>query len=264
MTCSESQKHVDPFLDNEVDLATAQEMQRHLEECPACESFVADRLALRHCLQTPELRFVPTVDLRSRIHAQLQKEIRPPSAHFNWLQRLQLPNWVLPTLAGAAAVLIFWFGSATFLSQVQSSSGTHNTLSEQLVSNHLRSLVGDHLFDVASSDQHTVKPWFAGKLNFSPPVFDFSDQGFKLIGGRLDYVGGQEVAAVVFQHKKHYINLFVWPRNQSTPLPDTILQNEGFNLYGWVANGLTLWAVTDAEPGALKTFVNLEKQRMAD
>ena len=109
-----------------------------------------------------------------------------------------------------------------------------------------------------------MKPWFAGKLNFSPSVFDFSEQGFKLIGGRLDYVGDQEVAAVVFQHKKHYINLFVWPRNQSSPLPDTILQKEGFNLYGWDANGLTLWAVTDAEPEALKTFVDLEKQRTAE
>src|ERR1700740_343812 len=115
MTCSESQKRVDPFLDNEVDLATALEMQRHLEECSACESFVADRLALRHFLQTPELRFVPTVDLRRRIHAQLQKEIRPPSAHFNWLQRLQFPNWILPTLAGGAAVLIFLFWFAPFL-----------------------------------------------------------------------------------------------------------------------------------------------------
>ena len=91
-------------------------------------------------------------------------------------------------------------------------------------------MAADHLFDVASSDQHTVKPWFAGKLNFSPPVFDLTEQGFKLIGGRLDYVGNIEVAAVVFQHQKHYINLFVWPRNQSNPLPDTIFQREGFNL----------------------------------
>jgi anti-sigma factor RsiW len=264
MTCSEFQKRFDPFLDNEVDVATAQERQRHLEECSACEPFVTDRLALRHCLQTPELRFVPTADLRSRIHARLQKEIRPPSAHFNWLPRLQFPNWILPTLAGAAAVLIFWFGSAPFLSQLRSSNGANSALIEQLVSNHLRSLAADHLFDVASSDQHTVKPWFAGKLNFSPPVYDLSGQGFKLIGGRLDYVGNIEVAAVVFQHQKHYINLFVWPQSQSNPLPDTIFQREGFNLYGWEADGLTIWAVTDAAPETLKAFVQLEKQRMAE
>jgi anti-sigma factor RsiW len=264
MTCSEFQKGIDPFLDNGVDLATAQERQRHLEECADCETFFAGRLALRQCLQTPELRFLPAADLRSEIHAQLRKEIRPPWAHFNWLPRFQFPNWILPTLAGAAAVLIFWFGSTTFLSPGRSSNGANNPLIEQLVSNHLRSLVGNHLFDVASSDQHTVKPWFAGKLNFSPPVFDFSEQGFKLIGGRLDYLGDEEAAAVVFQHQKHYINLFVWPRNQSSPLSDTILRKEGFNLYGWEANGLTIWAVTDAALETLKTFVELEKQRMAE
>jgi anti-sigma factor RsiW len=264
MTSSEFQKRVDPFLDNEVDLATAQEMQRQLEECADCETLFAARLALRHCLQSPELRFVPPEALRKKIHAQLREQIRSPSANFNWLLRLQFPNWILPTLAGAAAVLVFWFGSGTFPSPVRSSNGENNTLIEQLVSNHLRSLVGSHLFDVASSDQHTVKPWFAGKLNFTPPVFDFSDQGFKLIGGRLDYLGNEEVAAVVFQHQKHYINLFVWPQNQSSHLADTILKQDGFNLSGWQADGLTIWAVTDAAPETLKTFVELEKQRMAE
>jgi anti-sigma factor RsiW len=262
MNCSELQECIDPFLDNEVDLTTAQKIQRHLDECAGCEGCFASRLALRHCLQTPQLRLVPMADLRARIHAQLQKEIYPPSTHCNWLPRFQFPNWMLPTLAGAAAVLIFWFGSAPFLSQLRSSSRANGALIEQLVSNHRRSLAADHLFDVASSDQHTVKPWFAGKLNFSPPVFDFSDQAFKLIGGRLDYLGNEEVAAVIYQHQNHYINLFVWPGNQSSPLPDTIFQREGLNLYGWEANGLTFWAVTDASPETLKTFVDLEKQRM--
>ena len=264
MNCSELQECIDRFVDNEVDLATAQKIQRHLDECAGCEGCFASRLALRHCLQTPQLRLVPMADLRARIHAQLQKEIYPPSTHFNWLPRFQFPNWMLPTLAGAAAVLIFWFGAAPFLSQLRSSNGANSSLIEQLVSNHLRSLAADHLFDVASSDQHTVKPWFAGKLNFSPPVFDLSGQGFKLIGGRLDYVGDIEVAAVVFQHQKHYINLFVWPQNQSSHLTDTILQKDGFNLSGWEADGLTIWAVTDAAPETLKTFVELEKQRMAE
>jgi anti-sigma factor RsiW len=264
MTSSEFQKRIDPFLDNEVDLATAQEMQQHLEACADCETLFAARLALRHCLQSPELRFAAPEALRRKIHAQLREEIRSSSANFNWLLRLQFPNWILPTLAGAAAVLIFWFGSATFPSPVRSSNRENNTLIGQLVSNHLRSLVGNHLFDVASSDQHTVKPWFAGKLNFTPPVFDFGDQGFKLIGGRLDYLGNEEVAAVVFQHQKHYINLFVWPQNQSSHLADTILHKDGFNLSGWEADGLTIWAVTDAAPETLKTFVELEKQRMAE
>jgi anti-sigma factor RsiW len=262
MTSSEFQGRIDPFLDNEVDLATAQEMQRHLEECAACETFFAARLALRHCLQNPELRFAAPEALRRKVRAQLRKEIRSYWARCHWLP--QFYNWILPTLAGALAVLICWFGSGTFLSQAQSSNGANNSLIEQLVSNHLRSLVENHLFDVASSDLHTVKPWFAGKINFTPPVFDFSDQGFKLIGGRLDYLGNDEVAAVVFRHRKHYINLFVWPRNQSSPLTDTVLQKDGFNLCGWEADGLTLWAVSDAAPETLKTFVELEKQRIAE
>jgi anti-sigma factor RsiW len=262
MTSSEFQGRIDPFLDNEVDLATAQEMQRHLEECAACETFFAARLALRHCLQNPKLRFAAPDALRRKVRAQVRKEIRSYWVRCNWLP--QLSNWILPTLAGAVAVLICWFSSSTFLSQAPSSNGANNSLIEQLVSNHLRSLTENHLFDVASSDQHTVKPWFAGKINFTPPVFDFSEQGFKLIGGRLDYLGSDEVAAVVFQHRKHYINLFVWPRNQSSPLTDRVLQKHGFNLCGWEADGLTLWAVSDAAPETLKTFVELEKQRIAE
>ena len=94
----------------------------------------------------------------------------------------------------------------------------------------------------------------------SDPVYDFSDQGFKLIGGRLDYMRKNEIAAVIYQHRQHYINLFVWPSQPGQP-PDIITQKEGYNLYGWTAHGLTLWAVTDAEPETLKAFVELEKQR---
>jgi anti-sigma factor RsiW len=164
-------------------------------------------------------------------------------------------------LAGAAAVLLLWFGSNVFLTANRSANSIVATVTGQLVSDHMRSLLANHLIDVVSTDQHTVKPWFAGKLNFSPPVYDFSDQGFKLIGGRLDYLENQEIAAVVFQHRQHYINLFVWPKSQSTSFPDTSLQKEGFNLYGWEANGLTLWAITDADPESLKAFVDLQRQK---
>src|SRR5258708_12860362 len=140
MNCSEFQECIDRFLDNEVDLATAQEIQKHLDECAACEGFFASRLALRRCLQTTELRFVPTADLRGQINAQLQKEIYPRSTHFNWLPRFQFPNLTLPTLAGAAPVLVFWFGSAPFLSQLRSSNGPTSALFDQLASIHLRSL----------------------------------------------------------------------------------------------------------------------------
>jgi len=259
MTCSEFQRDLEPFLDNEAGLATALEMQRHIEQCPACESFFADRLAVRRCLQNPELRYRPAADLQDQIHQMLLNEngIRPHSSMFDRFFRFRVPTWLLPAVAGAAAVLILWAGSITFSPRVSSINGSG--LAEQLVSNHLRSLVGNHLMDVVSTDQHTVKPWFAGKLSFSPPVFDFSDQGFKLIGGRLDYLGKNEIAAIVYQHRQHYINLFVWPA-QPGQTQEIMTEKEGYNLYGWTANGLTLWAVTDAEPETLKAFVELQKR----
>jgi anti-sigma factor RsiW len=261
MTCDELHEHIDPFLDNELGLAEAQKIQQHLEQCPNCESLYTSRLAVRDALQKPEMRFLPEADLRDQIHGELLKQIRPPARRAWRLPSFEFPSWVLPGLAGAAAVLLFWFGSNIFLTANRTSNGVLATVTAQLVSDHMRSLLGNHLIDVVSTDQHTVKPWFAGKLNFSPPVYDFSDQGFKLIGGRLDYLGDQEIAAVVFQHRQHLINLFVWPKSESTSFPDTSLQKEGFNLYGWEANGLIMWAVTDAAPDTLKSFVDLQRQK---
>ena len=264
MTCDELNEHIDPFLDNELGLAEAQKIQQHLEQCPACESLYATRLVLRQALQKPEMRFLAGTDLGDQIHGELLKQIQSPARRTWQLPVFQFPSWLLPSLAGAAAVLLLWLGSNTFLTGRRSANNVIATMTAQLVSDHMRSLVANHLIDVVSTDQHTVKPWFAGKLNFSPPVYDFSDQGFKLIGGRLDYLGTQEIAVVVFQHHQHYINLFVWPENEAMYLRDVSVQKEGFNLYGWEANGLTMCAVTDAAPDTLKTFVDLQRQKQPE
>jgi anti-sigma factor RsiW len=260
MTCDELHEHLDPFFDNELGLAEAQKIQQHLEQCPTCEEAYTSRLAVRQALQKPEVRFMPPEDLRNEIQVELSKQLRPASQRSWRLPTFQFPNWLLPTLAGAAAVLAVWFGSNVYLNANRPPSSLLATVTAQLVSDHMRSLLPDHLIDVVSTDQHTVKPWFAGKLSFSPPVFDLSNQGFKLIGGRLDYLGNQEIAAVVFQHGHHYINLFVWPKNESTYPPDSLVQKEGFNVIGWEANGLTMCAITDAAPDTLKTFVELQKK----
>jgi anti-sigma factor RsiW len=260
MTCDELHEHLDPFFDNELGLAEAQKVQQHLEQCPTCEEFYAGRMAVRQALQKPEVRFTPPDDLRDQIQTELSKRVRPKPQHKWGLPAFQFPNWLLPSLAGAAAVLAVWFGSNVFLNENRSPNSLLATVTAQLVSDHMRSLLPDHLIDVVSTDQHTVKPWFAGKLSFSPPVYDLSSQGFKLIGGRLDYLGNQEIAAVVFQHGRHYINLFVWPKNESAYAPDTLVQKEGFNIIGWDANGLTMCAITDAAPDTLKTFVDLQKK----
>jgi anti-sigma factor RsiW len=261
MTCEQLHAQLDPFFDNELGLTEAQKIQQHLEQCPACEAEYAARLAVRQALQKPEVQFTLPSDLRDQIQAELSKQL-PDAPQRTWAwPRFEFPHWLLPSLAGAAAVLGLWFGSNLFLTANRSANSLLASVPAQLVSDHMRSLLPDHLIDVVSTDQHTVKPWFAGKLSFSPPVYDFSDQGFKLVGGRLDYLGNQEIAAVVFQHRQHYINLFVWPKTGSGEVADTLLQKEGFNMYGWEANGLVMWAVTDADMDGLKTFVDLQKKR---
>jgi anti-sigma factor RsiW len=263
MTCDELHEHLDPFFDNELGLAEAQKVQQHLEQCTSCEEAYAARLAVRQALQKPEVRFMPPGDLSTQIHVELSRQIHPVPQRSWRLPTFQFPSWLVPALAGAAAVLAMWFGSNIFLNANRPLNSLLATVTSQLVSDHMRSLLPDHLIDVVSTDQHTVKPWFAGKLSFSPPVYDLSDQGFKLIGGRLDYLGNQEIAAVVFQIRQHYINLFVWPKSEYAYLSDTAFQKEGFNMYGWEANGLTMCAITDASPDTLKTFVDLQKQKQS-
>jgi anti-sigma factor RsiW len=130
-------------------------------------------------------------------------------------------------------------------------------LTQEIVSSHVRSLMPGHLMDVVSTDQHTVKPWFDGRLDFAPPVKDFAAAGFPLKGGRLDYIGGRPVAALIYQHDKHVINLFVWPVGGVTPhlAGDTTI--EGYNVVHWTASGMNFWAVSDVERSQLDELATL-------
>ena len=227
MTCIEFQKGLEPFFDNEANFETALEMQEHIEQCLACEGLFSGCLAIRRCLQNPDFRYRPAADLSHQIHRAILNEIgsgnRSRSSPLDWLSRCRLPNWLLPL----AAVLVLWTGLTLRSPRISLTSDSGSGLVGQLVSD---------------------------------PVYDFSDQGFKLIGGRLDYLRKNEIAAVIYQHRQHYINLLVWP-GQAGQTRDIITQKEGYNLYGWTANGLTLWAVRDAQLDTLKAFVELEKER---
>jgi anti-sigma factor RsiW len=207
MNCRECHDFIDPYIDNELDVAAAILVKQHLRDCPHCQPLLESRKALRALLDNPELQFEVPDSLRRKIQSALPAA--NSSAKHKSGRRLVIPWFSVPlALAAAFAVVL----GLVFLYQGTTPDRSRgNALAEEVISSHVRSLLATHLLDVPSTDQHTVKPWFDGKLKFSPPVQDFADRGFRLIGGRLDYVNGRDVAALVYQRNKHIINLFIWP-----------------------------------------------------
>jgi anti-sigma factor RsiW len=257
MNCQECHDFIDPYIDNELDVATAILVKQHLHDCSPCQQLLESRKALGALLNDPQLRFEVPDSLPRKIQSALLAAT--PSARQRSGRRPVIP-WFTVQLALAAALAVV-FG-LLFLNQrgmLDRSGG--NALVEEVSSDHVRSLLASHLLDVPSTDQHTVKPWFNGKLKFSPPVQDFTAQGFLLIGGRLDYLNGREVAALVYQRNKHIINLFVAPSESGRTEAVQSFARDGYNVLHWDRDGFEFWAASDINKEELTAFADLEMKQ---
>jgi anti-sigma factor RsiW len=259
MSCELTQRYVAGYLDGELDLVRTIEIEAHLKGCPDCAQELESLKALGAALQRSSLAYAAPAGLRDRIQSSLHasrgvgvqaRKIRWPSLHF----------W---QLAGAFALLALISVTSWQLTARFRAPSNDQRIAAEVFSSHVRSLEGNHLMDVVSTDQHTVKPWFDGKLDFSPPVEDLARDGFPLVGGRLDYLEGREVAALIYQRRKHLINVFVWPDATGSNAAGAFESRQGYNIKRWSRGGFQFWAVSDVAAPDLAQFVRLLDARIS-
>ena len=265
MNCEEATKLMDGYLDGELDPITSQTIEQHLRECRNCDQAYKTHGALIGALGNATPYYKAPAELRERIQSSLRKEIGEWPARNGGQNTRSLfqrkrsePRTILlgtswNWLALAAAILLAAIIGWNLLPQLQR-PGTDQLLATQLIASHVRSLMANHLTDVASSDQHTVKPWLDAKLDFAPPVVDLASEGFPLIGGRLDYLDNRPVAALVYQRRKHFINVFVWPGEAAATRPAMAMSHQGYQLLHWADPDFNYWAVSDVSANDLQTF----------
>lgn len=253
MTCDEAEILLHALIDGELDAGHARDVETHVTACPACAEKLEAFRAMHQTFAQAPLKEAAPAHLRKRIEAVLAvpaAEVAAPRQSWLTSARASWKNFfggfAVGTALSAAVAAIFVIAVIR--------NDQDQQIAGDIVSAHLRSLQAGHLTDVETSDQHTVKPWFNGKLDVAPPVIDLTAQGFILIGGRLDYINGQPVASIVYRRRKHVINLFV-----AQPLGATVhgVRDEtvqGFNIRHWSEAGLDLWAVSDIDAGELDEF----------
>jgi anti-sigma factor RsiW len=246
VTCQETGRLIHAFADGELDLTRSLEMEAHLRECKSCALAREEIRALSSSMKDASLRFTPSASFEKRLRSAVRREAKEKPAKQSWWR------WSMAAASLAVVVLAIWLALV-----VLNRPSSDNLLAQEVVSSHVRSLMAQHLTDVPSSDQHTVKPWFDGKLDFSPPVKDLKEQGFELKGGRLDYIDNRPVAALVYQRRQHLINVFVWPAKSSSKSTTQASVSQGYNLIRWSNSGMEWWAISDLNLAELQQFVHL-------
>ena len=240
MTCDEAEVLLHALIDGELDAGHAREVEAHVAGCAKCAALAKDFRAMRAAITEAGATYRAPLELRKRIEAALPQPRQVPS------RRAVLRGFAMGSAVSALA--------ATGLVAIVLRNDDVERIQSEVVSAHLRSLQAGHLTDVISTDQHTVKPWFNGKLDVSPPVIDLTAQGFTLIGGRLDYVDARALGAVVYRRRQHVINLFVAQTANTEHRPAKIETVQGFNIRHWSDRGLNYWAVSDLGKDELADF----------
>ena len=244
MTCRDMQRLLHAYLDDELDLERSLEVESHLETCDPCGAEARSIRELRAAIAAHAPYHSAPRELRRRIVGLVPAP--PRTAPAPW----RTGGWLAACAAVSAAVLGVWT-LAEFPAR-----RTEANMEREVVASHYRSLLAGHLTDVESSDRHTVKPWFTGRLDYGADVFDLASSGFPLAGGRLDYIGGRTVAALVYNRGRHVINVFLWPREGIGMLPRAD-STKGFHTQHWYAGGMEWWAVSDVNPADLEQLAKL-------
>jgi anti-sigma factor RsiW len=237
MNCAHARPLLGAHLDNELDVRSSLEIEAHLADCAPCRAELADLRTLHEAAAVHLERFAPTSAFAARLATAVPRKTRPRG------------GWLAGAAIGALAV------AALVLLLVRPGENAARHLGDEIVDAHTRSLLADHATDVVSSDQHTVKPWFNGKVPFGVPVADFAGAGFPLVGGRLDYVGGREVAALVYRRRNHLVNAFVWPQASDEGPSERV--ERGYAVLHYARGGLAWWLVSDASPSDLRELERL-------
>lgn len=252
MNCELAETTIHGYFDGEMDAVRSAEFERHVEHCPQCQAALEGMGSLRMQLQQSDLYEHASPELRKRVRKQIAQETRKAgfTAGLSWKRWFLVPAYgSLATAAALITIMLFVLPSHK-----------QPTLTAELIDAHVRSLQPGHLFDVQSTDQHTVKPWFDGKLDFIPPVADYAAQGFPLVGGRLDVVDGHNVAALVYARRKHFINVFVWPNREKESIAESSGSRQGYNWVSWQSGDMQISLISDAALSDLRELKGLIRQ----
>ena len=244
MNCAEARLLLHAHADGELDAANSLELERHLKTCVACSAENASLQSLRTALRSADLSHRAPASLQADVR-QFVRDLEPesprPAIHLQWLWK-----WLALGMAATALAVVSLRPAGISEREAQLN---------EVVASHVRSLQADHLMDVASSDRHTVKPWFDGKLDFAPDVQDFAGQNFPLIGGRLDYLDGRAVAGLVYRRNKHLINVLVWPATRT--MKHETEARRGFCIISFTAKGMHFCLISDLNPTELEELAGL-------